>query len=142
VPANHQPPRWFFDENSLGVAQALQYVRGDVTWPGGPGGLVGKGAADTVWLPAVGKAGLVVLTRDKKIRSRTIERQALLDHGVRACFLTSGAHLNLFGQLQLWLRFWDDIEQLVDEQPGPWLASVTKQGVKLFDSPALRTGHP
>jgi hypothetical protein len=99
---------------------------------------VPKGAADAVGLPTVGKAGLVVLTRDKKIRSRPVERQALLDHDLRACFLTSGAHLNLFGQLQLWLRFWDDIEQLVEEQPRPWLASVTKQGVRLFDSPAMR----
>jgi hypothetical protein len=55
VPATVQNPRWFFDENSIGVAQALQYVRGDVTWPGGPGGLVPQGAKDPEWLPVVGK---------------------------------------------------------------------------------------
>lgn len=62
------------------------------------------GAADTAWLPIVGHAGPVVLTRDKRIRSRPLERQALLAHGVRACFLTSGGSLDLFGQLRLWLR--------------------------------------
>jgi hypothetical protein len=133
VPATVQNPRWFFDENSIGVAQALQYVRGDVTWPGGPGGLVPQGAKDPEWLPVVGKAGMVLLTRDKRIRSRPVERMALLDSGLRACFQTTGGQLNLFEQLQLWLRFWSDIEDLVAQEPGPWLASVTRAGVRIFD---------
>lgn len=90
------------DENSLGPALALQHVRGDLTWPGQPGGPVAKGTLDTDWLPIVGAAGLVVLTRDKYIRRRAIERRALLDHGVRACFLTGGGNLSLFDQLRLW----------------------------------------
>jgi PIN like domain len=134
VPATSQVPRWFVDENSLGVAKALAYVRGDVTWPGAPGGPVPAGAADTAWLPVIGEAGLVVLTRDKRIRSRPLERQALLNSGVRACFLTSGGSLDLFSQLRLWLRYWDDIEALVAEQPAPWLASVTRAGVRIFDA--------
>ena len=135
MPATTQPPRWFFDENSLGVAKALAYVRGDVTWPGAPDGLVPKGATDTQWLPIVGRAGLVVLTRDKRIRNRPLERVALLGHNVRACFLTSGGRLDLFDQLQLWLRYWPEIERLVADEPGPWLASVTRNGVRLFDKP-------
>ena len=134
MPAAPQALRWFVDENSLGVAKALAYVRGDITWPGASGGPVPGGAADTAWLPIVGQAGLVVLTRDKRIRSRPLERQALLDHGVRACFLTSGGTLDLFSQLRLWLRYWDDIETLVTEQPAPWLASVTRTGVRVFDT--------
>lgn len=62
-----------------------------------------------------------------------MERQALLAHDVRACFLTSGGSLDLFHQLQLWLRFWDDIEALVADKPAPWLASVTRSGVRIFD---------
>jgi hypothetical protein len=135
VPARLQTFRWFFDENSIGVARALQYVRGDVTWPGGPGNLVAEGAKDQDWLPVVGRAGLVVLTRDKRIRTRPLERQALLDHGVRACFQTTGGQLTLFQQLQLWLRWWNEIEKLADEEPGPWLASVTRAGAAIFDGP-------
>jgi len=124
------------DENSLGVAKALAYVRGDVTWPGADGGLVAAGAKDHDWLPVIGKAGLVVLTRDKRIRTRPVERQMLLEHGVRACFLTSGGSLNMFEQLRLWLRHWSEIEALAEEQPAPWLASVTTRGVRLFgDTP-------
>jgi PIN like domain len=104
VPATPQAARRFVDENSLGVAKALAYVRGDITWPGAPDGPVSAGAADAAWLPIVGQAGLVVLTRDKRIRSRPLERQALLDHNVRAWFLTSGGSLTLFEQLRGWLR--------------------------------------
>lgn len=134
MPARLQTPRWFFDENSIGVAQALQHVRGDITWPGGPGDLVDVGAKDQQWLPVVGREGLIVLTRDKRIRRRPLERQALLDHGVRACFQTTGGQLSLFEQLRVWLRWWIEIEKLVDEHPGPWLASVSRAGVTIFDS--------
>lgn len=145
MPAALQTHRWFVDENSFGVAKALAHVRGDITWPGAPAGPVPAGAADTAWLPVIGQAGLVVLTRDKRIRSRPLERQALLDHNVRACFLTSGGSLTLFEQLRLWLRYWDDIEDLVADQPAPWLASVTRAGVRIFDtrqSPGQRHGQP
>lgn len=135
MPAAPRTSRWFVDENSLGVAKSLAHVRGDITWPGAPGGAVPAGAVDTAWLPIVGQAGLVVLTRDERIRSRPLERQALLDHDVRACFLTSGGSLDLFSQL--WLRYWDDIESLVAEQPAPWLASVTRTGVRIFDTRRL-----
>lgn len=139
MPASAQEPRWFLDENSLGVALALQHVRGDVTWPGAPDKLIPAGATDRSWLPIVGSTGLVVLTRDKRIRTRPVERQALLDHNVRACFLTSGGNLDLFAQLRLWLRYWDDIETVVATEPGPWLASVTRTGVRIF---ARRPAEP
>lgn len=134
--ATVQQARWFFDENSIGVALALQHVRGDITWPGGPGGLVERGTKDHIWLPEVGKAGLVVLTRDKKIQKKRVERQALLDHGVRAFFQTSG-ELNLFEQLQLWLKWWAEMEALVELEPGPWLANVTKTRARIFARPQL-----
>lgn len=84
-------------------------------------------------LPAIGEKGLVLLTRDKRIRLAPVERQALLVNNVRACFLTSGGNLSRFEQLRAWLRHWDAIERLVAEEPGPWLAAVTKTEVRLFD---------
>jgi hypothetical protein len=56
-----------------------------------------------------------------------------LDHDVRACFQTTGGQLTLFDQPRLWLRWWNEIEKLVDEHPGPWLASVTRAGASVFD---------
>jgi hypothetical protein len=48
------------------------------------------GTADEEWLPVVGRAGWVVLTKDKWIRRREVERQALLRAGVAAFVLTAG----------------------------------------------------
>lgn len=83
----------------------------------------------------MGKAGLVVLTRDKKIRKNPMERRALLENGVRAFFQTTAAEMSLFDQLQLWMRWWNEIEATLEEEPGPWLARVTKSGVRIFDRP-------
>ena len=35
---------------------------------------------------------------------------------------------------RFWLRYWDDIENLVADHPAPWLASVTRAGVRIFDA--------
>lgn len=128
--------RFFVDENSLAVAKALACVRDDVTDPGAPGGLVAQGTKDPALLPVIGQYGLVLLTRDKNIRLAPAERRLLLERNVRACFLTSGGNLNRFEQLRLWLRHWDAIERLIAAVPAPWLASVTKNEVRLFDTKA------
>lgn len=46
--------------------------------------------ADVDWLPIVGESGWVVLTKDRRIRTRNLESQALLDAGVAAFVLTAG----------------------------------------------------
>jgi hypothetical protein len=76
---------------------------------------------------------LVLLTRVRRIRLAPVERRQLLEQGVRACFLTSGGNISRFEQLRLWLRHWDAIERLIADEPPPWLASVTKNEVRLFD---------
>lgn len=45
---------------------------------------------DEVWLAEAGRKGWVVLTKDKRIMRRAIERAALEEHGVAAFVLTSG----------------------------------------------------
>jgi len=45
--------------------------------------------ADEDWLPAVGRYGWVVITRDLKIRYRAIEKEAALSNGVRMISLTA-----------------------------------------------------
>jgi hypothetical protein len=43
------------------------------------------GAPDDVWLSHCGKHSYLALTRDERIRYRSLEKQALIEHGV-ACF--------------------------------------------------------
>lgn len=49
-----------------------------------------RGIPDEEWLAACGERRWVVLTRDKHIRTRTIEREALQAHGVGAFAFTGG----------------------------------------------------
>jgi hypothetical protein len=46
--------------------------------------------ADVDWLELAGTRGWVVLMKDEKIRYRSVERQALVAHRVRAFCLTRG----------------------------------------------------
>lgn len=55
------------------------------------GGAIPFGATDDIWLNECGKNGWIVLTRDKHIRRRRLEREALKASGVAAFALTSGA---------------------------------------------------
>ena len=72
----------------LAVGKALVAVRNDVTYPGRPDSPVTSADVDdSVWLGIVGAANLAVLMRDKKIRSRPAEREALAAAGVKAFVL-------------------------------------------------------
>ena len=70
--------RFFVDENDLALGKALAALHGDVVYPGHPElPEVPRQTEDDVWLEVVGRRRLVVITRDKKIRYRPVERQAV-----------------------------------------------------------------
>jgi len=72
--AEDAPARFFVDENDLALGRSLAAARRDVVHPGHPRlAQVPLGTPDREWLPVVGGFGLVVITRDKKIRSRPVE---------------------------------------------------------------------
>jgi len=48
------------------------------------------GAPDDVWLSHCGRHSYLALTRDKRIRYRLLEKQALIDHGVGCFTFTHG----------------------------------------------------
>ncbi|MCZ2390058.1 MAG: hypothetical protein LC113_03150 [Acidobacteria bacterium] len=49
-----------------------------------------QGVEDAVWLTEVGRRGWVVLTKDQRIRYRTLEREALRNAGIKAFIFMSG----------------------------------------------------
>lgn len=49
-----------------------------------------SGTPDEIWLPEIGKRAWVVLSKDKWIRRRKIEKEALKNAHVTAFVLTSG----------------------------------------------------
>jgi PIN like domain len=113
------------------VYQALAHVRSDVLYPGAPGcPITDRATLDSKWLPIVGTQGWVVLMRDKHIRHRPGERNALLRYGVRAFVLTGAGNYSGWRTLHLLVRQWDEMEQVVATVAAPFLYAVTQQGVK------------
>ncbi len=69
------------------VADALKLVRKDVAWLED---LFDHRTKDEDWLKGAGEQGWLVILRDKKIRTRPRERQAISDHGVGCFILNQG----------------------------------------------------
>jgi len=123
--------RLFVDENLLGVGKALERVRRDTIHAGHP--LIPGaplGALDTEWIPAVAAVGLVVIGRDRKIRTRTAELERLRDHGVRVFYIAGKRDLTSWGNMVRLVRRWDDLERVIRERgSGPWFMAVHEHRV-------------
>ena len=93
-------------------------------------------ATDEAWLEVVGDLGLLVITRDKRIRYRPVERQRWVDHRVRGFVLTGAGNMRIDDQLALIEKRWAAMERLVEAHPdGPWMYSVTGSGLRPFIAP-------
>lgn len=123
------PERFFIDENMLSIAKALVAVREDVVYPGHPDvPEIPRQTQDLDWLPIVGARGWAVIMRDKRIRRRAAEKQALIDHSVRAFCLTGAGNRTSWEMLRLIVRHWDAIETQA-QADGPFIYAVTNAGL-------------
>lgn len=86
---------------------------------------------DPNWLAAVGENKWIVLTKDKWIRRRPLEKQALLSAGLCVFVLTSG---NMTGDemAQAFVKNLSKIRRLIKKQPPPFIAAVTGTDVQLL----------
>jgi len=83
------PIRFFVDENDLALGRALAETNPEVVYPGHPDlPEVPRGSLDDEWLPVIGRRGLVVITRDSRIRYRRVEKDRWVAFGVRGFILT------------------------------------------------------
>lgn len=124
--------RFFVDENDLALGRLLAREHEDVVHPGHhelPE--VPRGALDDEWLPIIGRLGLVVITRDRRIRYRTAEKRAWLDHRVRGFVLTGRTSQSTADSKTILDRHWGAINELVEGEPdGPWMRAVTTTGLR------------
>ena len=90
------------------------------------------GAKDTDIFQAIGARGrnLLFITRDKKIRTRPVERRKLREAGVRAVVLTGRANMTPGDIYDLILKHWDEIADLDAGRNGPWIFSLTSRGIR------------
>lgn len=127
--ANSRPPEpltLFLDESldSDSIARALEAAGAKVErltkhLP--------KGTDDQTWLALAGSLGWVVLTRDKRIRYRQLERQALESAGVRA-FVFIGGNVTLSDTAAILARTYTAIADICKREPGPFLYHVGRGG--------------
>ena len=90
---------------------------------------------DFVWLPEVARRGWVILTKDRKIRYRALEFDALINSGARTFVLTSG-NLTADEASQILVKAIPRMEKLLEKRKGPFIASVTRGGSVNLVAPA------
>lgn len=86
-----------------------------------------QNALDTDWLPAVAGKGWIVLTADKRIAHRKLEKLAVEQSKARVFVLVSG---NMSGSdmAELFLKAINSIKRFISQNPGPFIAKVYKDG--------------
>jgi hypothetical protein len=125
-------PRYFVDETDLALGRALARTLAETLYPGHidlPE--VPRGSLDDDWLPIVGARRLVVVTRDKRIRYRPVEKSLWVQHRVRGFVLTGRRSQSTAESVAVLSRHWPKIEALAEERTeGPWMFAVTLRGLR------------
>ena len=136
--AQRVPPVYFTDENLLGLGKLLQRSgRDDVVYPGHENlPEVPRGADDLAWLPIVGDRGFIVLSRERRIRTRPAELRAYHEHGVRSVWVGAKPDLGPYEQLEIFLHHEQRLQrEIIKRGPGPWAVALTRTGVKPIHVP-------
>jgi hypothetical protein len=76
---------------------------------------------DPDWIPYVARAGWVVITNDKRIRTRPTEAPDAIKYGLRCAHIEAGKDALVWVSLRLLLRHWDEVEALAPRQGPLWL---------------------
>jgi glycerol-3-phosphate responsive antiterminator len=87
---------------------------------------------DSVWISEVSSRDWVILTKDKMIRRRPLEKQALLAANARAFILTAG-EMKGSEVADLLAKRFTKIMRLAKNTPRPFVAKVTKSNVDLLE---------
>ena len=123
--------RFYVDESALGLGKVLAHARRDAIHVGHP--LIPEcpiGSLDPDWMPAVATRGLIVIGRDKHIRSRPGERELLRDHGLRVFRIGGKRDLSTWEWLSRFVHHWDAMESIIEQRPdGPWFYLVNANGL-------------
>lgn len=80
-----------------------------------------------MWLPVVGRNRWAVLTCDKRIRYNSLERDKIMQHGIREFVFASG---NLSGTMMgdILKVAGAHMQKLFAEYTGPFIAAISQSG--------------
>jgi hypothetical protein len=107
------------------VAEALKQVRDDVSWLEDH---FDHRAKETEWLPEVGRNGWLVILRDKRIRTRYGERQAIVENGVGCFILNQGNDPTKWEYLKLLALTLDEMLDKFETTARPFIYTVSRDG--------------
>jgi hypothetical protein len=124
---------YFADENALGLGKLLRRSgREDVLYPGHEDlPEVPLGTPDVDWMTVVARRDLIVLTRDRRIRTRPAELKQYHELGVRSVWMGAKQDLTAQAQLELFLQHEARLQrEVVKRGPGPWALAMSPSGVR------------
>lgn len=84
-------------------------------------------ATDEQWLDFVGQNDWIAVTKDRRIRYRSLEMQALLESGVRT-FLILGKNKSAEELAKQFLKAFNKIHQILSHNDGPFIAKIYSDG--------------
>lgn len=125
-------PQFFVDETDLGLGKQLSQQWPGVVYPGHPRiRSIPRGSLDRDWLLVVGQRRLIVITRDRRIRHRPVEKQAWVAHQVRGFVLTGTNSQSTDQSLALLRKHRAAMAATAAQRPhGPWMFAVTEKGLR------------
>ena len=123
------------DENLLRLGTGMAAVRRDTARFSRPpvDELLPQGILDTEWIPIVGDRGWVVITNDRRLRTRPIEAELAIDHKLKVIHLHGQVGSRpAWDQMTRLTSRWQSIEHQLTRNPpdGPLWLSVQDSGVK------------
>lgn len=124
---------YFTDENTLGLGKLLRRAgRDDVLYPGHEDLVdVPLGTPDLDWMPVIARRRLIVVTRDRRIRTRPAELRSYWQHGIRSVWIGAKQDLGPRQQVELFLRHEQRLQREISKRgPGPWALAMTPTGVR------------
>lgn len=126
--------RFFVDETSLGLGKMLAIARTDVVHPGHRNlPSIPTGTLDVNWMPIVAAMNLVVIGRNKRIRTKPAELAAFRTCGLRVFWIAGKRDLSNWENLVLMVKSWDRMEDIIrDCGPGPWFYAVSDGAIREF----------
>jgi hypothetical protein len=117
----------FFDRDiPKGVVEAVKQVREDVCWLED---VFEEGwIKDREWIPVIGAKGGLVVSKDKKIRTRPEERRAVRENNVGCFIFTYRGSLNRWEILKLVVSTLDEMEEKFTATPRPFMYLIDRNG--------------
>ncbi len=133
-----------FDENLMGLAKGLAQLRNDAAVFGDTtlDRVIPCGTLDADWIAEAGDRGWVVITNDRRLRTRPLEAPVAIDHELKVVHLHGAVGSQRpWQQAERLLVHWQKVELQISTTPrGPWWLSLESKRVRTLSfQPGLAT---